>query len=221
MKKIYTSVLILLLLLTQPKISPGGACDEYYNTTLEAQLHQDKNISEGSILFFGDSIFQSMYLSDAKHKIVNFGITCDTIPRLTKRILRYQSAKTASKIFINIGINDILFYMPVGSKKDYYTYTYKQLIEKLPTTTPVFFICILPVNEYQGDYLKGRKEDISAANNILKKLCEKAENRYYVNVFGLTDSTGNLYMKYSKDGLHLSPAGYDILIRQIKKIMDP
>lgn len=213
MKKVHITIWILLLLIL-PKLSLAS-CEEYYKTATEGQLLHDKEVPEGAILFFGDSIIEFMNISDGTDKSANFGITCDTIPRLTNRIIYYQSIKTASKIFINIGVNDILFYKPISSEKDYYTYTYKQLISKLPKKTSVFFISILPVNENQGDHLKGRNKNISTVNTILKKLCEANPNLNYIGDLGLADSTGNLSMKYSTDGLHLSPAGYDILIKKL------
>lgn len=60
-------------------------------------------------------------------------------------------------------------------------------------------------------------ELINQYNVMLEDLCKKT---YVTNVdinTSLQDKNGNLHIDYTTDGLHLNGAGYDVIVKEIKK----
>jgi lysophospholipase L1-like esterase len=68
------------------------------------------------------------------------------------------------------------------------------------------------------DYVSSRtNDDIKKINKELKKQIVKEQ---YINIYDeLIDKDGSLNLKYTTDGIHLNPEGYEIYLNFIHQIM--
>jgi lysophospholipase L1-like esterase len=187
-----------------------------YQETLLFQLRVDGNVPKNSILFFGDSITQGLCISAVSCNGINFGIGGDDSYSLSKRIIRYTSIKDSLAIVIAIGINDIL----QNSTIEEILNNYSSLFSVIPSHIPIFLTALLPVDE--SIIPKSLNTLISTLNSKSADLCALKFNCFFVNLnHNLVDFNGNLdYQYHIGDGLHLNKVGYNIMINQLKEVLD-
>ena len=188
-----------------------------------------KEIINPNVVMLGDSItdfydLDKYYGSDKL--IVNSGIngnkTSDIINNIRNRVYAYNP----SKIFLLIGVNDILYDdaspEKVISQIDIIAQEIKQ---KLPNTK-IYIESIYPVNNTWKNSYDDRVKDenevnarIVETNKLLKQYC--LDNEYkYINVHSsLVDNNNNLNSDYSNDGLHPNDNGYEVITKILKKYM--
>jgi len=139
-----------------------------------------------------------------------------------------------SKIFINIGTNDI---SSIGTpyKLENLLANYNEIMDQIQKTLPeckVYVMAYYPINEkvYLGEdniqrniISKSRTRTNAAimeANEAIEELAKK-HGFNYINVNdGLTDEEGNLKEEYSVDGIHIWPNAYSIIFENVKKYLD-
>ena len=188
-----------------------------------------KEIINPNVVMLGDSItdfydLDKYYGSDKL--IVNSGIngnkTSDIINNIRNRVYAYNP----SKIFLLIGVNDILYDdaspEKVISQIDIITQEIKQ---KLPNTK-IYIESIYPVNnKWKTEHDNSLKDEsevnetIVKTNKLLKQYC--LDNDYkYIDVYSsLTDENNNLDSNYTNDGLHPNDNGYEVITKILKKYM--
>ena len=177
-------------------------------------------------LFLGDSITDYYDLDKyyEEYKVVNSGIsgnqTSDILDDLQKRAYVYNP----STIFLLIGTNDYIH----NKKEDETVNNIKEIVEKLNKNLPnakIYLESIYPVNN--TDDKKISKSMVSIRNNTsikkinseLKKYCND-KNCTYLDVYSLLeDKDGNLKLEYTKEGLHMSDKGYEVITKELKKYM--
>ena len=126
-----------------------------------------------------------------------------------------------SKIFINIGSNDLGFNVPESTFLANYDEILRQIKEKLPETK-VYVMAYYPVNpvadfgeseaEHKSLFATRNNEILKSASSKVAELAQKY-NYEFINVNeGLADADGNLRKELTFDGAHLLPAGYDIVL---------
>ena len=134
-----------------------------------------------------------------------------------------------SKIFINIGTNDIS--NPSISFEEALTHTitnYEKILvqikEKLPETQvymmayyPVKEDAPLPEGEWDRTTFKNRNNtNIPIANEEVKKLADKLGYTYIDVNNGLTDVNGNLKEEYTIEGVHMYANAYRCVLENLK-----
>ena len=104
----------------------------------------------------------------------------------------------------------------------------KEIVDKLNKNLPnakIYLESIYPVNN--TDDKKISKPMVSIRNNTsikkinseLKKYCND-KNCTYLDVYSLLeDKDGNLKLEYTKEGLHMSDKGYEVITKELKKYM--
>lgn len=119
-----------------------------------------------------------------------------------------------SKVFINIGTNDLSREnIPISSLMD----NYDKIITKIENAIPnviIYLMAYYPVNyeaaeENMKACLKIRNnEKLRAANVEVEKLARKHGQRYIDLNKNLTDEQGRLKAEYTVEGLHINEDGY-------------
>ena len=127
-----------------------------------------------------------------------------------------------SKVFINIGTNDLSWSsIPISQVIDNYSKILDE-IEKVPNVK-IYLMAYYPVN-YEAaapemkECLKIRtNEKIAAANAEVKKLAERHGQRYIDINRNLKDEQGRLKAEYTIEGMHIKEEGYRAIYDDIMK----
>ncbi|WP_310601834.1 GDSL-type esterase/lipase family protein [Anaerosporobacter sp.] len=197
--------------------------------------HQlNKNVQKGQILFTGSSLMEQfpvreLCLSQNINKIIyNRGIGGFTTDDFLSVIDTVLFDLSPSKVFINIGTNDIRYkedsteWLP--HLTDNLHLLFKQCKEKLPTTQ-FYLMAYYPVNaifaqKYRkdmADVFKIRNnQNITLANKHLQQIADLFDYTYIDCNQGLTDEAGNLKEEYTVDGMHMYPHAYSIVLNNMK-----
>lgn len=188
-----------------------------------------KEIINPNVVMLGDSItdfydLDKYYGSDKL--IVNSGIngnkTDDIINNIRKRVYAYNP----SKLFLLIGVNDILYDDASPEEViDQIDIIANEVNQKLPNTK-IYIESIYPVNNtWKNEHDNRLKDEIEINETIVEtnKLIEQycIDNDYkYIDVYSsLTDVNNKLDGNYSNDGLHPNDNGYEVITKILKKYM--
>lgn len=119
-----------------------------------------------------------------------------------------------SKVFINIGTNDLSWSsIPISDLMSNYDKIISE-IEKIVPNVKIYLMAYYPVNyeaasEEMKECLKIRtNEKITAANAEVKKLAEKHGQRYIDINRNLKDEQGRLRAEFTIEGMHINEDGY-------------
>lgn len=165
-------------------------------------------LKKGCILFVGDSITQRNEWSEMFNNpnIINRGIDSDRITWLIER-LDHLMANEPSKIFIKIGINDIMD----GKGTTQMIKEYNILLNAFKTLKDckVYIQSCLPVNNstYNHPIQNAHVQDF---NQHLRQLA--SEHHFeFIDLYPLFVTNQNeLDASLTRDGVHLNGAGYCI-----------
>ena len=125
------------------------------------------------------------------------------------------SAKKPEYLLITLGVNGVSFLDEDGFKT-----TYKAMVEAIQTATPdtkIVLGSIFPVATSYAHLDQINNTKITAANGWILNIAEEMDLRYLdVNAY-LRDVNGNLPESYqSGDGMHLTPAAYQIVLNCVR-----
>lgn len=209
-----------------------------FQTELRNQFtEKNKSAKKGQIVFVGSStteIFPIEKLQmalDLDKVIYNRGVRATTTADLLKYIDVCIFDLEPSKVFINIGSNDIGFNVPESEFLANYDEILRLIKEKLPHTQ-VYVMKFFPVNpvadfgEPQDEHdslFKTRTNDtLNAASEKIAKLAQKYGDEFINANQGLTDADGNLRKELTFDGGHMLPSGdgYKIVLHNLEKYLD-
>ncbi|QUW21304.1 hypothetical protein JSQ81_16060 [Sporosarcina sp. Marseille-Q4063] len=177
--------------------------DDYYNTRLSIFKE-----SEGkAIVFLGDSLTDNNEWAEAfpDSNVGNQEIGDDTTSGVLYRLRETTNLKP-SKIFIMIGINDLID----GVSRDVILNNYTSIIEEIRKDSPnteVYIQSLLPTNS-DMTYKKIDQDDILWLNDNLRKLASD-HGHTYINLYSLfEDGNNKLDERWTIDGVHLNGSGY-------------
>jgi lysophospholipase L1-like esterase len=159
-------------------------------------------------ILLGDSITE---WNPLKHnEILNLGIAGDTTQDILLRVEEVRRLK-CRKIIFKAGINDILKKFSLEKSCD----LYKNILKLLQTNfEEIILLSVLPIEKHERINMKVRK-----LNKDLEKIAV-CNNFKFLDLYHLfCDEKLNLKSEYSTDGIHLSPQGYDILNKEILKLL--
>lgn len=171
-------------------------------------------------LFLGDSI-TDFYDLDKYYKdlpVVNSGISGNTTDDILKDMKKRAYQYNPSKVFLLIGTNDL----DLKHSKEDIIKNIEEILEDIRNNRPkaeLYLESIYPVNHDIRRNNAGNREnnDIREINKELKKYCKKNKITYIDMYDLLKDEEGNLKEEYTKDGLHLSDKGYEVVTKEIKQ----
>jgi len=208
---------------------------EAYKELLRTRYaEQNTSAKKGQIVFVGSSLMEIFPIEQMQQGlgldrvIYNRGIRATTTAELLEAMDVCIFDLAPSAVFINIGTNDVGFGVPEATFLANYDEILRQIKEKLPHTQ-VFVMAYYPVNAV-SDFGESEVEHTSLFekrnNEILQAESAKVEqlaNKYgytFINVNdGLSDADGNLRKELTFDGGHLLPAGYEIVLANLKKYL--
>ena len=172
------------------------------------------DITPQDIVFLGNSLTEHGKWSEffKNSNIKNRGIGGDVTEGILKRLSPILKGKPA-KIFLMIGVNDLLFHSPetaIGF--------YNEIVQKIKAESPntkLFLQSLLPVNE-QVKSMPIQNSDILKLNQGIEKIA-RAEGLIFINLHPeFLDSKGRLDEKFTKDGIHLDANGYQLWVKKIE-----
>lgn len=198
--------------------------------------HMNKIAVKGETLFVGSSLMENfpineMLTSYNVNKIIyNRGVGGAVINDLLNSMNECIFDLEPSKIFINIGTNDIGM---MSYKKEElienYSKVLTQIKEKLPETK-VYVMAYYPVNaveEFPGIdrfrkiemFASRNNPTILEANIAVEELAKKFDYEFINVNEGLMDEDGNLKKEYAIEGVHIWANGYQVVFENIKKYL--
>jgi lysophospholipase L1-like esterase len=206
---------------------------EIFQNDIRARFAQEnKTAKKGQIVFVGSSLMEIFPIEKMQQDlgldklIYNRGIRATTTADLLKHIDLCIFDLAPSKVFINIGSNDISFKVPESTFLANYDEILRQIKEKLPETQ-VFVMAYYPVNsvanfgeseaEHESLLATRNNEIFGVASGKAAQLAQKYDYEFINVNEGLADTEGNLRPELTFDGTHLLPAGYEIVLRNMKK----
>ena len=178
-------------------------------------------------VFLGDSI---TWMYDLKkyfpnEPVVNSGISGDTtddvLANLEERVYQYNP----SKLFLLIGTNDII----EDKTKDEIVDNIKKIIQEIKKNRPackIYLESLLPVNRTKARKISltmvqnRTNEDIMAINEELKNMASELDVTYIDLYPKLLDEDGNLELDYTKEGLHIVDAGYEVITDELEEYLE-
>lgn len=170
---------------------------------------------EGEIIFLGNSLTAYCEWGElfGDPKIINRGIPGDHIFGILERIEEIEERKPR-KIFLMIGVNDLLFHEAETVIK-YYEELLKQMVPRF-TNTEIYVQSLLPINnEVKQTTIDNR--DIIKINQAIEKLADSKE-LIFLNLFPhFLNKAGNLDEKYTQDGIHLNGTAYLVWKKAIEQ----
>ena len=191
---------------------------------------KNKSAVKGQIVFTGSSLMEMFPIEEwAKESgpdapiIYNRGVggyrTTDLLPILDACVFELKP----HKVFINIGTNDLSdSSIPLETVMENYDKIITQIEEKLPGVV-IYMMAYYPINyeaateEMKPCLLIRTNEKINRANELVKKLAEK-HNQRFINVNApLTDTQGRLKAEYTIEGMHIRPEGYRAIFDDVMK----
>lgn len=201
---------------------------------LERYRILNQNIRKGETLFVGSSLMEQFPINELlmtngmAQVIYNRGIGGFTTEDMLLHMEEMVFALEPSKIFINIGTNDI------GSpdyKLENLMERYAAIISKIRERLPeaeILMLAYYPVNETdklpEGEWGKRlfvtrTNENINLANAAVKELAEKTGCRFLDVNSGLADENGKLKKEYTIEGIHMYANGYQVVLDNLKEYL--
>jgi lysophospholipase L1-like esterase len=208
---------------------------EQYKNDLRARFaQQNQTAKKGQIVFVGSSLMEIFPIEKMQQGlgldklIYNRGIRATTTAELLRAMDVCIFDLAPSKIFINIGTNDLGFGVPEATFLANYDEILRQIQEKLPKTQ-VFVMAYYPVNavanfgeseaEHEALFATRTNEILELASSKVARLAQKYHFEFINVNAGLTDADGNLRKELTFDGGHMVPAGYEIVLGNMKKYL--
>lgn len=171
--------------------------------------------STDNFVFLGDSITDYYPLDELYDglPVVNSGISGYTTDDILNNLDTMVPIYNPTKVFILIGTNDIEREKTSDEIVKNIEEIVNRILEKRPNTK-IYIESIYPINNTDDEKINhnmvGRRtnEKIQEINKKIKKYC-KDNNYTYINMYSeLVDKDGNLDIKYTTEGLHISDLGY-------------
>lgn len=194
----------------------------------------NESVKKGQILFTGSSLMEQFPINelmldyDMDCVIYNRGIGGFTTDDMLANMEEQVFGTEPSKIFINIGTNDIGGPGYTLEKlMENYEKILMQIKERLPETE-VYLMAYYPVNETdkipEGEWGKHmfdtrNNENIKIANAAVEQLAEKMGYHYIDVSEGLRDERGMLKKEYTVEGVHMYANGYRVILQNMMRYL--
>jgi lysophospholipase L1-like esterase len=213
---VFYSLIIALLVITGynfvRKLKAHHIVEQYLSSNQwlkKVHKYESEPRSKGRIVFLGNSLTENFNLSGIGDSVINRGIGGDFTEGLLLRLDEILSL-APSKLFIEIGINDIMEKVPPFEVIDNYEKIILRVKKVLPATK-IYVQSNLPVL-WKGNFFTSNESMNKAVlkqNERFKKLA--AQYRVtYIDLYPHFLTDGSLNPFYTTDGIHLSTEGYNV-----------
>ena len=177
-------------------------------------------IDSGTIVMLGDSMTEFGYDWNRRlgcDNIVNRGIAGDTADGVLCRLDNILAGAPRA-IFLMVGINDLSHDLTAQEVATMVNRVVGRICVGSPETRLYVESC-LPINEGFGRWktLAGRSGDIPEINRLIREYCNGMDVEF-INLYPhfLRHGTNQLRKELTRDGLHLSQAGYRIWCNELR-----
>ncbi|MEH7088114.1 GDSL-type esterase/lipase family protein [Priestia megaterium] len=184
----------------------------------KVSIYKTSPVKNVDVAFIGDSITDHGEWNELfpEKVVINRGISNDNTNGVLNR-LDEIAEKKPKKIFILIGINDLLYNTDANKIVSNYKRIVKGLKEQSPNSE-LYIQSVLPVNnEIYGSSIKN--EDVKSINSKLK-IIAKNEDIPFIDLYSALSKNDQLEEKYTIDGIHLKGAGYEVWKKQIDEFLE-
>lgn len=178
------------------------------------------------IIFLGDSITEGGKWSEMFPGVSarNRGVGGDKTLSILNR-LGETTKGSPKKIFISVGINDLIRQYPEGEM----LITFEKIISQIKREskdTRIYMTSILPLNKEMTTtiYERNNKSVVNVTNAKIKEVNEKIRHTCsllcvtFVDAFSYMESDqGELFGNSTSDGVHLNPIGY----KKLSEVLAP
>lgn len=199
---------------------------------LERYVQLNNNVIKGQVVFVGSSLMEMFPIEELLEEIhsdriiYNRAIGGYTTLDLLKVLDVCVYDLLPSKIFINIGTNDLS--NPNYTLSDIMS-NYDEIISKIQHHLPtamIYMMAYYPVNydaatpEMKPCLLIRTNKKIDMANMRVKQLAQQHGVKYIDVNRNLKDSDGNLKAEYTIEGLHIKEDGYRAILYDVLSYVD-
>ncbi len=211
--------------------------ENYFNDEKKKKIENykrlNKFIKKGQVVFVGSSLMEQFPINeltlneDTKKLIYNRGIGGFTTPELTKVLDVCIFDLEPSKVFINIGTNDMNdpdFDVKILIKN--YENIIDEIKNKLPNTK-IYVLAYYPVNKdainnpWMIELLNHRTNERVNDTNIKLQEMTKKKDLIYIDINkNLYDENGALKEEFCIDGIHIYADGYQAILEDILKYVN-
>ncbi len=212
----------------------GNIFKKQQNDRINQYKHLNKLSIKGEILFTGSSLMEhfpvnELLMNKGINKIVyNRAVGGFTTNDLLEHMEEMVFGVEPSKIFINIGTNDIgaSNYSLDNLIKNYEIILMK-IKERLPEAN-VYVMAYYPINEvakeekeeWEKETFKTRtNKNIKIANRAIEELANNIGYKYIDVNSGLTDEEGRLKAEYTVEGIHMYANAYNVILDNMIKYL--
>lgn len=220
------SVILIVIGFIQGSKLPSIWFSYHYKERLAYFKVLNKGLGKGGIVFLGDSITEQFLVSEffPDLPVINRGIMGDTTVGVMRRLKVCVKDLKPSKVIILIGTNDL----GNGKCSDAIVANVSRIIERIQLYAPqtrIYLQSLYPVRVEKGHRIKktivGKRKnrDIQVINKKLKGVARRAHVTYINTYRYLKDIEGQLKESYTIDGLHLTPQGYEVVVKVIQKYL--
>lgn len=186
---------------------PSVTQDSFQRTLAKVQLRGEATAGEGATLLFGDSHLHGLPGSALGSRVGNFAIAGEKAAELVKRIAAYQAVRSAGRIVLLSGTNDLA----AGAAPAEVAKTVAQVMEKIPQSVPVYLMEIPPSANPPGFISRARQLNLELASH-----CKHRPLCTFVSLNAFAGDDGQLRRELADaDGIHLAAPGYELLARTI------
>jgi lysophospholipase L1-like esterase len=204
---------LTLLQIVPPKVNPF----EYEVAALEAKLSQSPVIS-GPIVFYGSSsirLWKSLAQDFPDYSVLNCGFGGSRLADCAQYASRLVIPRRPSAVIIYAGDNDLA----VGTDPEKAFQTFQQLFgifRNYSPSMPIAFVSVKP-SPARCMYL----DNIRRFNRLVEDYLQTRPETDYIDIFSdmLGPDQKPIPSLFVNDQIHLSPAGYQILRREIGEFL--
>lgn len=200
---------------------------------LESYRQLNRLAKKGQVVFTGSSLMEQFPLNEMlqgealPYRVYNRGMSGFVAPQLLQVLDVCVYELAPAHVFLNIGTNDM-------SRPDYSQEAllacYRRILEEILSHVPgvkLHLLAYYPVNPdlegqegWAAEALRYRTNQVlREANQGVEALAREMGAEYLDLNAPLLDSQGRLRAQYTKEGIHLYPAGYQAVLGELLPVL--
>ena len=200
---------------------------------LESYRQLNRLAKKGQVVFTGSSLMEQFPLNEMlqgealPYRVYNRGMSGFVAPQLLQVLDVCVYELAPAHVFLNIGTNDM-------SRPDYSQEAllacYRRILEEILSHVPgvkLHLLAYYPVNPdlegqegWAAEALRHRTNQVlREANQGVEALAREMGAEYLDLNSPLLDDQGRLRSQYTKEGIHLYPAGYQAVLGELLPVL--